>query len=426
MLEYSVALSNGARGNFIKTDRFKTTLISYNFYLPLCREKVADFSLLPFVLTTCGKEYPDFSKLNFKLNKLYSASLCASTEKVGDYQLLKMSISVLDDKYALDGELLVTKATELLNSLIFEPRLDDKNAFFASDVEREKRKAIEHIRGELADKRTYAKKRLVEEMYKDDVYGIPQCGTEEQVAAITPTGLYSAWKELISRGYLVVDVISSTLPLGIFDDIKNTLSEIDRSSAVNIEKSIPTKPIYAANRVTDKMDVSQGKLVMGFSMDSVSDDRESASLNVMCSIFGGGTYSRLFTNVREKMGLCYYCIASAYKQKGLLVVESGVEAANSKKAELEIIRQLDIVKNGQFTDFEFDSAKISLINMLKSYGDNQEAIDAWYTIKSAGNQPVSPEEFAELVSFVSRDDVINSAKNVKLHTVYNLLPKGDE
>ena len=63
-------LSEGAEVVFIKNSRFNTTLVSFNFYMPLTREHAAEYALLPFVLTTCSKQYPDFSKLNFKLSKL--------------------------------------------------------------------------------------------------------------------------------------------------------------------------------------------------------------------------------------------------------------------------------------------------------------------------------------------------------------------
>ena len=422
MLENSIELSNAAKGNFIKTDRFKTTYISYNFYIPLDSEKVALFALLPFVLTTCGREYPDFSKLNFKLDKLYSASLCASAEKVGDYQLLKMSISVIDDRYALDGEELVLKAAGLLNSLVFDPRVEN-GAFYKEDIEREKRKAIEHIRGEMAEKRVYASKRLIEEMYKGEVYGIPKCGTEEQVTAITPEGLFAAWQELLSRAAICVNVISGTLSANVFEDVKARLSSIDRSGAVNVGASAPTRAIYAAKRVEEKMDVAQGKLVMGFSAQAYENDRESAPFTVMRDIFGGGPYSKLFTNVREKLSLCYYCVATGEKRKGLLVVESGFEAQNAKKAESEILRQLESIKNGSITDFEIESSKKSIINALEGYGDHQEALDMWYTVKSASAEPISPEEYAEMIRGVDRESVIQAAKEVKLNTVYTLIPK---
>ena len=421
MLDSIIPLSHAAQGFFIKTDRFKTTHISYNFYLPLEADKAAAFALLPFVLTTCGGEYPDFSKLNYKLSKLYSASLTASAEKVGDYQLLRVGISVLDDKYALDGEELVIKATGLLNSLVFEPAAVD-GEFSAPDVEREKRKAIEHIRSELAEKRLYARRRLIEEMFSDDVYGTPKCGTEAQVAAITPAGLYSAWKEMLSRAFLRVNVISSALPQNIFEDVKNRLSQIDRSNAITVLKSRPLKPIYASKRVEEKMDVAQGKLVMGFSADARGDDRETAPFTVLCDIFGGGPYSLLFSNVREKLSLCYYCAASGDKRKAYITVDSGVEAVNAKKAETEIIRQLEAIKCGRFGDFEFESSKKSIINALKGYCDHQDAIDNWYTLKATSDEPVSPDEYAEYIFAVSKEAVIDLAKTVKLNTVYTLMP----
>ena len=66
----TVTLAEGAKGIFIKNDRFKTTLVSFNFYLPLKKETVASYGLLPFILTSCSKKYPDFSRLNYKLCKL--------------------------------------------------------------------------------------------------------------------------------------------------------------------------------------------------------------------------------------------------------------------------------------------------------------------------------------------------------------------
>ena len=425
MVEKKIELSNSAQGFFIRANRFKTTQISYNFYLSLNKDRVADFALLPFILTSCSKQYPDFSKLNFKLNKLYSAELFASAEKAGDYQMLKMGISVIDDRYALDGETLVLEAVKLLNCLVFEPLLEN-GAFAECDVNREKRKAIEHIQSEMSEKRVYAKQRMIEEMYKDDIFGIPKCGSIKQVEAVTPKTLFNAWEDMLKYAFIRVNVISGSMPGSVFEDIKSRLCEVDRTNAVKLSPSNLTKPAYAAKHIEEKMDVAQGKLVMGFSVGLGKDERENAPFTVMCDIFGGGPYSRLFTNVREKMGLCYYCSASIDKRKGLLSVESGVESENAKKAEAEITRQLEIVKSGKFTDFEFESSKKSIINSLKSYSDHQGAIDGWYSLKCLEDEPVSPEEYAEMISEVTKEEVCAAAKQVKLHTVYMLMPKGEK
>lgn len=414
-------LSNGAEGVFIKNDRFNTTLVSFNFYVPMAKETAAEYALLPFVMTTCSKAYPDFSALNFKLAKLYGANLSASAEKVGDFQLLKIAISVIDDRYSLDNESLCDSATQLLTQLIFEPKAEN-GAFCEEDVAREKRKAIEHIRGDLAQKRTYAKKRLIEEMYKGQPYGVAKCGSEEDVEKITGESLYNAWKKLLSTAFLRVNVISRSMPSGLFDGISEKLGSIARENIADCTRSTPTAAVSKPNTVIETMDIAQGKLCMGFSSELYGDDSETAALTVMCDIFGGGPYSRLFTNVREKYSLCYYCTSSSVKAKGLITVDSGIEKENATKAEREILNQLDIMKQNLFTDEEFQSSIKSITDSFKSYNDSQGLLDAWYSLKIVKDKLLSPEEAAETISRVTRNDVVYAARGVKLHTVYKLLP----
>lgn len=422
MSENILQLSKGVDGIFIKNTQFNTTLISYNFYLPLKKDTVAAYGLLPFILTSCGKQYPDFSQLNYKLAKLYGAKLDASAEKYGDYQLLKMSISVINDRFSLDGEPLVMNASEMLLGLIFEPNVEN-NAFLPEDLNREKRKAIEHIKGQLNDKRIYAKTRLIEEMYKGTPYGIPKCGTVEDVEAITCESLYSAWQQMLNEAYVRVHVVGAAVPNGLFEAVKEKFDLLYRQNVTDCKVSSPTPVADSVITVTDKMDVTQGKLCLGFSSSLYGNDDVALPLMVMADIFGGGPYSRLFSNVREKLSLCYYCRASAVLHKGLLMVESGVEKENIQKAQVEILNQLDIVKNGEFTDFEFESSIKSIIDTFNSYNDSQTSLDMWYTLKANNQNLYSPTEVAEKISAITREDVINAAKGIKLNTVYQLLPK---
>ncbi|MBQ8532382.1 MAG: insulinase family protein, partial [Clostridia bacterium] len=370
MSEKIISLSEGAEGLFIKTDRFKTTLISFNFYLPLKKETVAEFALLPFILTSCSKKYPDFSQLNYKLSRLYGARLDSSAEKYGDWQLLKMTVSVINDRYSLDGESLANRACDMLLGLIFEPSTEN-GAFLENDVSREKRKAIEHIKGEISEKRILAKNRLIEEMYKDEPYGVPKCGTVEDVKKITGSSLYTAWQNMLKTAFIRVNVVGSSVPSGFFERISENFALLDRKDITLPKISAPTKENKTVSKVTDRMDVKQGKLCLGFSSEMYGNDDDSLPLMIMCDIFGGGPYSRLFSNVREKMSLCYYCSASAVRQKGLITVESGIETENAEKAEKEILNQLETVKKGEFTDFEFESSIKSVCDSLSSYGDSQ-------------------------------------------------------
>ena len=414
-------ISNGVEGLYIKNDRFNTTLLSFNFYLPLKKETVAENALLPFILTTCSKQYPDFSALNYKLAKLYGATLNASTEKFGDCQLLQINISVVNDRFTFENESLLVEAASLLTDLIFNPNCENSE-FLEADLKREKRKAIEHIKSEISEKRIYAKNRLISEMFKDDCFGVQKCGTIEDVEKITGKSLYLAWQRMLRESFIRIQVVSSSKPPKFFENLAEKFDSLDRQNITNTHLCKPTAPAIKPNHITETMEIAQGKLVMGFSSDMYGDDDVSLPLMVASDIFGGGPYSRLFTNVREKLSLCYYCSSSAMRQKGLLTVDSGVEKKNAEKAEKEILNQLEIVKNGKFSDFEFESSIKSISDSLNSYNDSQSAINKWYIMKINNEQLYSPEDIAEKLKLITREDVIYAAKGIKLHTVYKLLP----
>ncbi len=421
MLPEITSLGEGIVGQFIKNDRFNTTLISFNFYLPLKKETVAENALLPFVLTTCSEKYPDFSKLNYKLTRLYGAELISSCEKVGDYQLLKMAISVINDKYTIDKEDLTAQACELLCDLIFKPKAEN-GEFALEDTEREKRKAIEHIKGELNEKRLYAKRRLVEEMFKGEAYGISKCGTVEQVEAITGKSLYTAWENMLKSGYVRINVVSSALPRGLFESISQSFERINREKVTDCKVNTPLAPVKSVRTVTENMDITQGKLVLGFTSDISGADRETLALTLMCDIFGGGPYSRLFNNVREKLSLCYYCAVGLVKIKGFLTVDCGIDSKNEEKTIKAITDQLFIMKKGMFTDFEFESAVKSTKDSLKTYYDSQAMLDMWYSLKIFEENPPSPEELSQLISKVTKEEICEAAKGIELHTIYSLKP----
>lgn len=418
-------LADGVEGLFVKNDRFNTTLISCNIYLPLQKNTVAENALLPFILTSCSKRYPDFSYLNYKLNRLYGAKLDASAEKYGDCQLLKITISVINDRFVLDDESLVKQATELLMGFIFEPNVEN-DSFMAEDVNREKRKAIEHIKSEFSEKRIYAKNRLIQEMYKNETYGLSKCGTIADVQKITGESLFKAWENMIKTAFIRFQVVGSAVPQGLFEEISDKFSDVVRCDITDCKTCMPTNPALKPRTVVENTDVTQGKLVMGFSSEISGDDSVSLPLMVTTDIFGGGPYSKLFSNVREKMSLCYYCSASSVRQKGLVLVESGVETENTEKAQAEILNQLDMIKKGEITDFEFESSIKSIIDSLNSYNDSQNALDMWYSSKVNNKEIYSPADIAEAIKAITKSDIIKTANGIKLHTVYKLLPNKEE
>lgn len=143
--------------NSVKDDRFKSGRISVNLSVPIVKETVAQNALLIQLLGRCCKAYPDYISLNREVSRLYGAVIGTDCVKLGDLQTLTLSVSGLDDRYTLNGEVLSEELANLLCKMLFEPKLEGE-AFASDDVEQERRQLLELIEAEANDKRRYAVK----------------------------------------------------------------------------------------------------------------------------------------------------------------------------------------------------------------------------------------------------------------------------
>ncbi len=416
-------IADGVKGLFIENNRFSTTHISINLYLPLKKETVAVNALLPYVLSSCCKAYPDFSALNLRLAELYGADVGGVSDKIGDTQLLKFFSFCIEDEFVPKGVAVAEQACDLLFSMLFEPSVEN-DSFFDADVERERRLTLEKIAGIINDKRSYAISRTLQEMYKDEAFGQLKTGSAEDVAAITGKDLFDAWRNAISTAEIVVQVIGRKLPDGLFERLAQKLKGFNRA-VTPVKVATPKKPNSEVFRTTDEMDVSQGKLVMGFCTDLVGTDEDTAFLAVFADLFGGGPYSKLFKNVREKYSLCYYCAARPNRSKGYLLVDCGVEPENAERAEAEILNQLEDIKKGDLTAEDLAFSIRSLKDSLICLNDSQAALDNWYSLRIS-DQPVSPEKYISIIEKVTLEEVIKAANLYTLDTVYKIMPLSKE
>jgi len=183
---------------------------------------------------------------------------------------------------------------------------------------------------------------------------------------------------------------------------------------------------YESRIFRQKQPVKQGKLVIGMRAGMTYKDDNFPAIKLMNAIFGSGTFSKLFMNVREKMSLCYYCAARLDSNKGIITVESGVETENAEKA-LEAIRnELDEVRTGNFTDETLENAILSLKDMYKSVSDSVGSIDSFFTMNCLSGEFRTPEQYIELIENVSREEVIIAANMVTEDTVFILESEKEE
>lgn len=414
-------IADGVRLCAQSTDKFKTCRINISMAMPLDLN-VSARAILPFILQRRCAKYPDYIMLSRVLDELYGASVSAGVIKRGETQIISFSLTAIDDRFALDGDTVALECVQLLCDMIFDP-LTDGDSFPADIVEQEKRLLVEKIENEMNDKRRYALMRCEEIMFKDEAYGINRLGTVENVKALTPEAVYRAWQEVLREAVVQITMVGSMDVEPVAAILRERFSSIKREPASLSTKFIGKKgePEY----VCEEMPIKQGKLVMGLRTGMKDEDTNTVPMRIAVDIFGGGTYSKLFSVVREKMSLCYYCSAAFFSSKGVVMVQSGIEDINEEKAKNEILNQLSLVAQGDFSDDVFSSSIKSLTDSVISNNDTPESICAWYATQLLRDKLKTPEEYVGEIQSVERQQVIEAAKTIKLDTIFMLKSNGE-
>lgn len=409
----------GVNISYIPENKFKNALISFSMFTPLDKKYVSQNAVIPSLLTHSCKKYPSIKLLNQKLEELYGASVSPSVSKVGDFQALTITAFSADDRFLPYQSENINNLSALLCDLIFSPNLSSEGIFFDEDIEREKIQLIEEIKSEKNDKKIYARSKCEEIMCKNEKYGINPLGTIESAKNLDPKTVFDAWKQLLENSYIEVMMIGNEKNNFLINELKNRFQNIKRNTSFTFE----TEVIKKAKQITQKqehMDVTQCKLVMGFRTEIAKPDKKIQAVKVMNALLGGTPQSKLFLNVREKLSLCYYCSSRYNANKGIILIESGVEEKNIEKAKKEILEQIKDIQLGNFSDSQFEETKLYLKQSMKKIQDNIEVLDNWYLLQTFDEIKKEPEETIKEIENVSREDVINAALKISLDTIYIL------
>jgi len=411
-------LADGVYLTYLPGRKFKTSLLSAQFVTPLRQETASAYALLPAVLRRGTVRYPDMGSLSAQLDKLYGARVDYTIRKKGENQCIGFVASCIDDSYVPGGEKLLEQVADLMGELICDP-VTERGRFVPAYFDTEKTNLIDAIRSIINDKRDYADSRLLREMCAGEAYAIPRLGDESGAEKLQPRKLYAQYQELIATARLELIYCGSASLERVERALQSALSALPRETVRETAVVRSHQGRSEVLRIDDRMDVTQGKLGMGFSCGST----DTPALLMGNTLFGGSSNSKLFLNVREKLSLCYYASSLYHRQKGLITVSSGIEFENYQKAYDEIMAQLAAVQNGDLEDWELEGAKSTLLNAYASLGDSQGRMENFYLGQVATGLHETPEELAQQVRDVTPERIFRAMKTVKLDTVYFLQGK---
>jgi zinc protease len=221
-----------------------------------------------------------------------------------------------------------------------------------------------------------------------------------------------------------------------YDEIKSKVTNLFGSwSSKDVSASSfpsPTNPDETEIIFVDMPNGVQSVVSIINTVDFNKNNSDYFAALVANRILGGGGAGRLFNNLREDKGWTYGSysgISESYKTKGTVIAQAQVRNEVTDSAALELLIELDKMKNSFVTDEELNSAKAKYTGNFVLSLENPSTIAGF--ARNIITQDL-PEDyynsFLENINSITKEDVQNAAKNYFLtdNTRVFITGKGSE
>ncbi len=395
-------IAPGAFVTAIPGGKFKRGIVSAALVEESARETASALAVLPHVLERRSAAVPDATLLSRRLFDLYGADLSADSYTAGANRVVSLGVSGIKSAFAMDGEDLAGEYLDLLFGLLFAPVLE-RGAFAAEDVDIERGKQTDYLKSEMNDKRTYCLRQGRRKLFGAGTLGIESAGYLEDMPGVTPQVLHGAWQATLRRARLELFVCGVDVDEAA-GKLAAQLKKVERAPLAPPPRELPAqRPSF--EQFSEPMDTVQGKLCILATSQRLLDARFDAVMRVANAVLGGLPTSRLFTNVREKQSLCYYCASGFTALSGVLTLDSGVEHKNAARAAKAMLHELETLQSSPATDAELDDAKRAITTAYTAAKDAPDALVGFSFNELLKGTGATLDEAAEAVQSVTKDEV---------------------
>ncbi len=253
--------------------------------------------------------------------------------------------------------------------------------FATPELEREKGVIIQELKMYEDNPISVLHEKWQHFFFGDSSYGRPIIGFEENILSFTREQLIAYKNELYTKDNLLITIAGhlenqAELERKI-EELFSKLPEKKKRQKPEFQWQLPQEKSAFFSKKTE-----QNHLIISLPWFSGRKEERYAA-KLLCTILGGNMSSRLFQEIREKLGLCYYIGAghSADEEFGIFSIRAGLDKEKFWFWQEKIHEVLDQMLTEGITDEEFKNAK----NYLK--GNIQMGIEssdemAWFL----GNQ----------------------------------------
>ena len=419
-MEYKIHDCKSYRIHTIKTDKFKNCSMEIMFRNKLVKNEITQNNMLVDMLVHSSNKYPKRRDVSIELENLYSASFRAFSTRLGSSVMLSFVLDFLNPKYCEKGYLddVISLPFEMLLNPNIKNNEFDNRSF--NIIKNRLKSEIESLKENAAK---YAFRRSLYNMDKDSPSSYYMTGSVEELENITPSSLIDTYNNLLNNFTCDIFVIGNLDMEEVVTSIKNKFDN----------RSIKTDKLelYVNNDIRKKhIDVEetgkyeQDSFIMIYNLDDLNERERNFVINIYNIILGsGGLTSKLYRYLREENSLCYNVSSIVQKYDGLLMIYSGIDAKDKELCIELVNKAMKEMSSGDFSDQELDNAIKTVISSLKMGEDTQGGIINNYLFNYLDNLPLYEERVKEFKT-VTKEEVINVAKKIKLNTIYLL--KGED
>lgn len=420
-MKYKVYDCNSYRIHTIKTDKFKNCSMEIMFRNKLEKEEITDNNMLVDMLMHSSKKYPKRRDVAIELENLYSASLRGFSTRIGNSILLSFVLDFLNPKYCENGYL--NDVISMPFEMLLNPNVGDNEEFDQRSFNIIKNRIKSEIESLKENAAKYAIRRSLNNMDDNSPSSYYMVGYLDDLENITPSSLVETYNNVLDNYICDIYVIGNL-------DMDEVVSII-KKKFINRTIKQNKKELYVDNQLRKKyIDIEetgkyeQDSFVMIYNLDNLTKRERDFVIHLYNIILGsGGLTSKLYKYLREENSLCYNVSSMYQKYDNLLMIYSGIDAKDKELCIKLVEKSMDEMKKGEFTSDELDNAIKTVISSIKMSEDTQGGIINNYLFNDLDQLPLYDERVKEFKT-VTKEEIMNVAKKVKLNTIYLL--KGEE
>ncbi|HUG47731.1 MAG TPA: pitrilysin family protein [Candidatus Limnocylindria bacterium] len=305
------------------------------------------------------------------------------------------------------------RAFAVLSELVTRPLLRD------ADIDREREVIVEEIRSYRDDPSQYVFNLFDEAFYGDSPLGWEIAGDEESVRSLPSKEIRTFWQQTYRPANTVV-AVAGDLP----HERVVELVRANFGSGNGVVPGFVPAPSAPADRLrVDYRPCAQAHICLGVRA-LPRDHADQWTLELLNTLLGDGSSSRLFMSLREEAGLAYdvHSFQSDYADAGTLQIYAGVGPDDIPAAVEAILVQLRRLRDEPVAAAELAKARAYTSGRLELRLEESRPLASWLGVQEALHEQVltlddvlerldavTPRDVAELAGRLVRDDALCAA-----------------